>query len=744
MPDFQIDERRRKLHHYRPLEAVQDGEPDALQHLVTLIGPGDLRFDVTDRLIRGSIGVITSNTEQEFLELTHGDVTLDLDDHDGAVEQFFEGAQPTDVYEVTIERHTGQRRPRWATLFGGALDLPWSLRFNRKAQRVRVQAFSYSKLLERASAEAVKRTIATKTTTSTTSAGSQNVAVNTTDIEVGDEIELYDLTNRESHRVIEITSGSALKVGEAWSNTFASGTPLDVLSPYHRNKAPGWLAEQLFATASVTAGDVAADQTLAAHPIATPISLDGYPTTIGLPSATGEWTVRGGLLSRGRYRVESPAETWQDFGAPAFEAYDWTEILDEEPATHVTTDGDLVNGGKQAPDYATGDDWFTQLTGGDNWQLYKNSVSQTTYAAGGSAYNPNVCLCFPPEDGKCWVSVVGATGSGYTRTRYWDGAALQTIEASIGGNLVYLRRLGLVALHQRNEAAAGPGTWTTNLRLYNPTTRALVQTVTVPSTLYARTLRVFGNYIIGLYSHGPATRARIWTKEWAQVTDYELRATGTSSASKVTIFTDVHGQELPCVALRYDSFYSELHVLAPYYAGVVPYADFEGMSCAEALRQIALLTMAYHNVDESRIGSLRGRAADDAQLKTQAIPIASPLECEEWPVFEFYRTSCKVSGRDVSGEEIEEIAGDTGDSAHRLELDSPLINTSALAISIGQMYVGFLGTTRRQLELTVRETGDLIRPLDYIDFDGALWLVVEAGLDADLRTYRLRVIEATN
>lgn len=725
--------RHRDLHHYTDPAEVRDSVA-LRQHLVTLRGPAG-EWDVTDRLVR-DIGTIASNTEEDFLVLTHGDVTLELDNSDGAVEAFFEGMGPDDVCELTIERHSGRRRNRWDTLFAGTLDLPWSLRFNRMSQTAHVQAYSYSKLLERESAETVRRTITGRT--ATVSAASATVTVSsTTDILPGDEIELADSTKSESKRVQQINSATQLVTVETFVNAFTSGSTLEVLTPYLRNKTPQFLAEQVFDAAGLIATLLDIDNNLGDFPFATPLSVDAWPLASGSPAAMRHLTIRGGQISAlsdaspfHEWTMPTPAGAWTDTGL-TLPLIDWTPYQDAEPGSLVAALASF-DGSTDAADYAAGDSW--EMLSGTPHDLSRNGVDQVTVEA---VTNAAYSVEFVPEDGFPWVSQTHTAAN--TKTRYWDGAVLQTIEASIGGELRYLRRLGLVALHQRSPGASTFGSFTTSLRLYHPTTRTLVQTVTVPAGLQARTLRVTDRHITGLYVDGPRVRCRIWTRNWDQVADFLVSPTGGSvgTVRRLSVYTDSHRRELVigCVG-------STFIVIAPYYAGVVLYADFEGKSCAAAMKDLALITMSYLEVDENKVGTLRGRASEDAERKLQPVVVSRPLEMEEWPVFEFFRTSCLVTGRTEDGEDIEEVVGDTGDSARRLEIDSALITTPALAQTIGLQYVSFLGVPRRQAEIVIEESNDLIRPSEYIDLDGTLWLVVEASLDAKRREYRLRALEA--
>ena len=49
---------------------------------------------------------------------------------------------------------------------------------------------------------------------------------------------------------------------------------------------------------------------------------------------------------------------------------------------------------------------------------------------------------------------------------------------------------------------------------------------------------------------------------------------------------------------------------------------------------------------------------------------------------------------------------------------------------------------RRQAEVTVKETGRIVRPLDYVRLDGADWLVIQADLETIDRRQQLRLLES--
>ena len=85
-------------------------------------------LDVTDRIDRDGVNSISEEVAEDLIQIVHSDMDLELRDADGVVESFFAGAAPDDLYEIRVTRDTLKRRPKSITLFGGVLELPWSLR----------------------------------------------------------------------------------------------------------------------------------------------------------------------------------------------------------------------------------------------------------------------------------------------------------------------------------------------------------------------------------------------------------------------------------------------------------------------------------------------------------------------------------------------------------------------------------------------------------------------------------------
>jgi len=690
---------------------------------------------------------------------------MQLADEDGAVSQFFSGVEASDEYEVIVERYTGARRNKWERIFGGILDLPWSIRINHRARQINLQAFSYSKLLERASAEGIKRSL-DGLTGSVTAASKVVTMSSTTDVLAGDKIRLRDNTNDEEQTIAKVLTGTTVQTIAAWDNTFPALTPLTVETPYYRDKGLQFLADALFTAAGIASRAVSFLTPLAPFPVATPMNTTTYPRDVdtGVVVDPRSFTQRGAVMdvrmtddgpTDRRAESPGPADAWTSFIVGALRTIsDWTPYLDAEPAAFPDNGSFLLDDGQQHASDHTANLLYDLREGGTKFDLYSLLVGgggiggSTLLTTPFTSVTGNQCnrgIDVDPVTGEVWVSCTGRTGDAGDKdsVKVWDGAVLSTIETAFSGQVRYLRRLSLVAIHEYDPGTANGHNPKETMRLYDAASRALVKTIAVPQNLWAWSLRVWeteeGNRIAGLYTLLGTTRLRIWDPTWTQIADYQVADNASGIAGThafLSVFTDTGGKEM-----LVGSAGGQFFVVAKGYAGVIPYADFAGMSTAAGLRELAIPSLCYVEVDHYKSGTMRGRTSRNEEARSQAIPIDEPFERVSWPISEFYRTSATITGTDSSGGKIEETAGDTGDSAHRLELEGKLIQTGGLAEAVAQEYVSVLSVPRRQEELTFAETGQLVSAGDYLDFDGALWLVVEANLDTQTRRITARVVE---
>jgi hypothetical protein len=296
----------------------------------------------------------------------------------------------------------------------------------------------------------------------------------------------------------------------------------------------------------------------------------------------------------------------------------------------------------------------------------------------------------------------------------------------------------------------------------------LLGKVTVPRRLFVPSLRGYnypgiGNVVGCLYFTAEATKMRIWRldslTEWTVIADFTLRGADTEAAfgsetdCQLTVFdharTKPEEAETVFLAAIENEFAADpggnltplLSVVSSQFIGVVPYADFSGMSVAKALKELALATMSYIHVDHNRIGLFQGRAIRQEERDAPPIDLTEPLERRSRILWEFYRTSVEVRGETADGTAVTATAGEQGASARRQTFSSQFVNSEALAFGVATQYLGYLGQRRREEEVTVREQDPTPHVLDKVRLDGRDYLVAEARHDFLQREIELRLYE---
>lgn len=259
------------------------------------------------------------------------------------------------------------------------------------------------------------------------------------------------------------------------------------------------------------------------------------------------------------------------------------------------------------------------------------------------------------------------------------------------------------------------------------------------------TFRVLGPWIACLYQ-SPAknvavsqigtksreTRIRIWRWDTlAQVADFRIHEW--SRDDTYLIRMDYGGQEVLVASVGHQQY-----IIAQSWLGTVPYCDFADKSAAKILNDIAVLAQAYVSIDQHRIGTIAART--DVTGGERELPENLISEIEQ-PLTDDYASSVQVSGKDKGGEDFEVTIG--ADSANRVEIESDLITTTALAEGVAQGYAELLAGTRIELnvEVSLDEIDDLYHANEIVLRDGRLYRVIEATTDLDKRQQALRMIE---
>ncbi len=220
-----------------------------------LISPAGDRHDVSHLLKLEDLSELTETLEDDTAHLVHGDFDLTLKDPEGFWESALGGAEASDVWKLELDRKDPDaRRHKWERLFGGILDVPWSVEVDRSEKLLSVQAFSFTKMLERFSAETISlnRDPAPGKLVGNTTAGSPTIGSDTLFIfylRVGDTVTVTDGTNSETHTVAAVDALTADMVDD-FVNTMTDAYVKNE-TPYPREFTIETIAALLFGFAGI-------------------------------------------------------------------------------------------------------------------------------------------------------------------------------------------------------------------------------------------------------------------------------------------------------------------------------------------------------------------------------------------------------------------------------------------------------------------------------------------------------------
>lgn len=713
--------------------------------LVKLTDPNGVTLDLTGRL--GEINTLTEGTEDNLLDFVHGDIDLELNDYDGAIEALLAGATAADEYTVDIYRETALRRPKWDLVFSGLLDLPGSVTYDRKDKRVSLQVFANTKLLERGDADSIKRDIGSQTGNATASGFTVTALSDTSDLQIGDTIRLESTTAYEENTVASIDSSSQITCSDAWSNSFTAAT-FTLETPYYRRRSIEYLADLLFTEAGISAYDISIDERLSGYPIRTAVNIDGVPVDTLRSITDAANYIKMTYATENRAIAQNCKDGFADGGAHTDGQGDWRPYMDTEPST-IRTYPSGADDGQAAFDHTNSHYYDFRIAttdvGGGNFRtdlyLRKDAADLAiidTYTNVSVGY-AIACLEYDVVNDEVWVSFERSDSS-YEELAIYSTAGVSSVsDFGDAGQLRSIASLNLMAWHSYNS---------TTLTFYDLTTRNVVRTMTCPRYLLLWTMKHYGDYLVALYHQGVSTRVIIYsTNDFSTVADYKVSDVrdDTSSRSRngygnflaVYTFPSTRPADADIVVGCAGS--TDYFVLSPYFDGVVDYADFTGQSCSAALTDLATACGAFVTVDQYRHGYLKSRLGDALQQVPDTL--STPLERTTYPISDWYKDSVRVTGEDSGGSSIEVFAGDRGESARRLEIGGALIYNESLATAIGNLYYDLLSRVRSEERVEVREGSRLLRPLDQAILDDVTYLVVSSESDIQAERQQLRLVE---
>jgi len=261
--------------------------------------------------------------------------------------------------------------------------------------------------------------------------------------------------------------------------------------------------------------------------------------------------------------------------------------------------------------------------------------------------------------------------------------------------------------------------------------------------------RHFDGVTAAVYVRLGRVRVRLWDASWILLADYD--AGGAYPRTVVEDSPDfdpqLYGYYDPDFGASWILHFGDgslnrgISIMSRYYAGVIPYADLESTSIGTALKELALISLSFVQVDHaSRSVSIVARdTVGDPILDLGSHEPGAPIEMTERPQWEGYRTSVVVSGETQDGDSFDVVSGDS--AARRIEISSKFASSESVGLAIASSYAELLGQLRRSMEVTIEETGTILRPFDVVRLDGIKWLVQEAETDLARRVQRLELIE---
>jgi hypothetical protein len=512
-------------------------------------------------------------------------------------------------------------------------------------------------------------------------------------------------------------------------------------SPYYRDQPPAALAGLVMNAFGPSNRQIQLGGNMASFPISTPINAEGTPFAaypLSLTIQTGKLTATLAAADAAkRAQATSPTSGFVDGATSNVPQGDWRPYLASEPGTIKESAHGSADTGGVAWDHTGGHVyWIQDIYNSipDSWSLFLFKDGVQTGAAidvggGGNGPHDGAYLDYDPVNDQIWVSwQLVLTGNQGVKIRSSAGAVVSTVTTSYFAQVRCCRSLNAMLLAEWQG---------TNLHVFDLTTQTQKALATLPGpSPLLWTARAWGSWLAVVYTDRTGTLLAIFNATtFALIDTYRLSSLRSIfGRAYLTVLT------LPILGDVGVGFAGgEWFVLSRRFDGVIPYGDFSGLSCAGALKEIATVTLATLNVDRFNNANLVQRPFLEAQLA--AATVQDPLTRTSRVIWEFFRTSVEVSGTFADGTAFDEILGDSGDSAKRLSVSSPLMASAGLARAVGTAYSAYLSQLRSQEDLGIEELEDLVRVGDKVGFGDQSWLATQVQTNPRDRIQTLRLFE---
>lgn len=727
-------------------------------------------LDVTEHVELDGLSAVNRALERDLDSFKTGDVTVTFDNPDGYFTDLFDPVVFTQatIWSLRIFR-------RGEVQFWGALIGIGSVKLNKKDRQCEVTAYGLSKLLDRTSGELVKRIFLAAgyklngvhgpgSTTLTLSSGAADFAR-------GDVLHLRNAANSNSEDVTVkyVISSTQVRLEAPTVNGYANADPVDITTEFYRYRTIAFLVEQIFNAAGVASSTLVSNSQFGELG-PTHIAYDGLGTTAALVSSGAERNGRiyATLAGDGTYyqTIGRPDQAWTKEDATLRPWIDWSRYKKQsETPSSVIRHPDNYGGGIGREEWHCGvDDGVTVPAwkilyranfdglGQLEIQLNVSTDGGLTFPFGWSNYATygvypgfSVYSCdYDPVRDQVWVTLQSG-GGGYDILVYhagvWTVVVAGGAAASTGTALRYIP--------DRDYLLASYEDATGHRRFVAYRDKAILWDRDPGLPRYIRHgSRITGADTIEMtwgarYVNGAVYMTALYDKAGCLISSSDDFVT--AWIRKVQPGSSFVGQAMPARVngALYFWFYTSsaaidrsYWIAAPFWGGVIDYADFEGISCAEALKKLAVLANALFWVDDDLQGHFVARDLYDSGAVTD---IEDRL-MEETDDLIWDETAQYVK---VSGGGHEATAGDAGFASEGIDLESAFIPCDAFAQALADAVYDFYSARRAMVEATVVDPdGRIYRPLDRVMLGGAeRYLVYESDHDLASDEVRLTLLE---
>jgi len=717
--------------------------------------------DVTDRCDLENFGTINRALERDLLSFKTGDLTCAFFNDDGFFDDLFAFLGPTDIWGLRVFR-------RGRVQFYGCVIGLGSILFDRRERTVELTVYGLTKLLDMTAGENLKRTLGPFTVTTATGGASTLTLNSTAGLLTGDVLHITDHVNSEDVTVRQVTSATVVSLEAALLHSYAATLPVECTTPFYRYETVETLARALFTEAGIGIADFRLSPSQFSSPAPMPVNLEGLTITNDARRGMAETVATTGGFGRvmvGIHGVDdysqiNPVEPWTVQGLPDKGPYDWSPYYPHgetapafllfEPTAGATQEA--TTGPRFATYYGAADYYSSpnlRLWGFYFGSAFVNPDLQQTTTVEGVIYTAPTFIPLPADNdvaaAECGCEydpvrdIVYTCWKARTNTnryfRYRDLAGAAWVDCKQGGDAAttgyygprYIRDLDYtLVLKNATGSSVGPGFTICAFRgatlLWErpfPSCRINQEVAGNPYFYPTRTARfIDGSIYIVLIADGAVQLVR----SDDEFQTYVMRELAPST-SKTTIMA-CRVRDTYRIACYKGAFARGYYIAAPLYSGVVDYADFDGLSCAEGLKKLAVLTNSIFYVDDDLQGHFVARDLfDPGTVEDIDDRIMERADTLLWEVTAQYVT--------VSGNGVEATAGNAAFAADGIDLETSLLPNEAFAQALADAYYLFYSLARQYLELMVHDRdGRIYRPLDRVTVGGAeRYLVYESDHD---------------